>query len=812
MKQRLTELLFCLFILFNSTQSIAQNVTIPDANFVSWLQSNYPACMSGNQMDTTCIDITSEQNIFVAFASIGSLDGIRYFDNLEVLNCGNNNFSVLSTLPSGLLELNCTNGAINSLPALPPSLKILNCSGNNLTVLPTLPSDLEELNCSDNSLVTLPNLPPNLVTLRCNNNSLNTLPILPTSLDFLLCSYNQLIELPELPVQLGFLNCSNNQLNKLPLLPSSLTKLYCQVNLIDTLPALPDTMFFVHAYECQLVYITSFPNEVNSTIDVSDNYLTELPELPSVLGTLKANNNQITCIPELPNGLYGLQMAGNLISCIPNHVSAIDNNPYFDTIPYCSFSNSAINPYGCSLAKGVYGDVKFDVNNNCQFEEADLGLRQMPIKITGVLGDLEKLTNSGLYGGYNIYFTSGVHILQLDTVNKPYRVNCLYPGVDTSVILTVTDSIIDHINFLVDCKPGYDVGVKSISPIGAVAAGEEHVLSIQAGDLSDWYNETLNCADGISGTITIQVDGPVTYIGPEIGSIAPIVSGNLYSFAISDFGLVDMFSDFKLIFEVGAGAQLRDSICVNIMIDPISGDHTPENNDFDYCYEVYEYQNPIMKTAYPTRVWPDYQDWITYTIQFQNTGNDTINNIRIEDTLSSHLDLETFEIIGYSHQFRYDLWIFDRKLSVYMPDAMLIDQASNEMKSKGYIQYRIKPKSNLPSGTEIKNRAEVSFNTINTTTNTAITSFTGDLAVNQEGDFKVKVYPNPSQGTIYIDLDENLTEFEVKLFDATGREISYQLSVHGGSLILDLNSAIKGLVFVHIESHAKIFRSKLVLN
>jgi hypothetical protein len=46
---------------FNATK--AQFVTIPDGNFVTWLNTNYPSCMNGNQMDTTCAQIIYEDSI-----------------------------------------------------------------------------------------------------------------------------------------------------------------------------------------------------------------------------------------------------------------------------------------------------------------------------------------------------------------------------------------------------------------------------------------------------------------------------------------------------------------------------------------------------------------------------------------------------------------------------------------------------------------------------------------------------------------------------------------------------------------------------
>src|SRR5437870_2430627 len=69
----------------------AQYVTIPDANFVAWLNANgYATCMVGNQMDTTCSVILSATTLDCTSSSLSDITGIQYFHNLTSLNCQGN--------------------------------------------------------------------------------------------------------------------------------------------------------------------------------------------------------------------------------------------------------------------------------------------------------------------------------------------------------------------------------------------------------------------------------------------------------------------------------------------------------------------------------------------------------------------------------------------------------------------------------------------------------------------------------------------------------------------------------------------------
>jgi len=135
-------------------------VTIPDANFITYLQGIVPTAMSGNQMNTSSTAVTSyTQAINVSSLSIANLSGIQYFSSLTYLKCNNNSLTSLPTLPNSLVELDCESNSLTSLPALPNSLQTLKCYSNSLTSLPTLPNSLAYLDCSGNNISCFPTFP-----------------------------------------------------------------------------------------------------------------------------------------------------------------------------------------------------------------------------------------------------------------------------------------------------------------------------------------------------------------------------------------------------------------------------------------------------------------------------------------------------------------------------------------------------------------------------------------------------------------------------------------------------------------------------
>src|SRR6188508_2784503 len=99
--------LLLLFIICISGIGVkAQTVTIADTAFAQWLRVNYPACMNGNLMDTTCTAIVNANAVDCSNKRIRNLNGIQYFDNLKTLVSTSNYGVIIPGLPSGLLRLN----------------------------------------------------------------------------------------------------------------------------------------------------------------------------------------------------------------------------------------------------------------------------------------------------------------------------------------------------------------------------------------------------------------------------------------------------------------------------------------------------------------------------------------------------------------------------------------------------------------------------------------------------------------------------------------------------------------------------------
>src|SRR5690606_26905645 len=91
-----------------------------------------------------------------------------------------------------------------------------------------------------------------------------------------------------------------------------------------------------------------------------------------------------------------------------------------------------------------------------------------------------------------------------------------------------------------------------------------------------------------------------------------------------------------------------DTATSTVSITPLTGDADVSNNTFVYTDTIKASYDPNDKTVSPAGYITG-GEWLTYTVNFESTGDDTAFNIHIMDTLSSLLQPATFELLSSSH-------------------------------------------------------------------------------------------------------------------------------------------------------------------
>jgi uncharacterized repeat protein (TIGR01451 family) len=708
---------------------------------------------------------------------------------LKTLDCGANQITTLPTLPNSIRVLSCYSNQILSIPSpMPDSLRVLTCGGlNQFTTLPQLPNFLQDLNCNSSNINLLPTLPNSLLTLYCDNINVTSLPTLPPFLQTLYCSNNQITSLPALPNTLQSLYCTQSQLTSLPPLPNSLKTIYCYTNPLGSLPTLPNAL---EVLICPNIQITSLPTlpMTLTALDCSNNQLTSIPPVPSSMNQFRVHYNNISCFEHLPlvtgASNYG-NISNNPLTCVPNQTS------YSLGLPLCLDNDTINNPNNCTSLVNISGYSYSDQDNNCSYTAGDLGSANIPVKLFDSLDNLisQYYTSGGTYGfALN---QAGTYKVKIQTNNLPIAMDCSQPD-SLMVNLISTANASTNNNFPIHCNQGFDTYVQSVNNQGWVFPVQVHTLFTNVSSNESWYHvdcDTLN----YSGTVTIQLTGPVSYVSPAFGALTPQVTGNTFVYNISDFNSLTPTS-FGLQLIIDTTALAGSQICSHISINTTPLDADTSNNVYNFCYNVVNSYDPNMKEVYPIDVLPGFDDWFTYTIHFQNTGTAPAFNIQLKDTLSALLDLNTFEVRGYSHPAITTL--NGNILKVKFNNIMLPDSTTDYEGSMGYFQYRLKPLPNLPNGTQIENTAYIYFDyNAPIVTNTTENNF--DITVGKLDPIASKnefiLFPNPSNGIFNFKDTKNLKQVEV--YNLLGERILSQ----GNQKQINLSGLAKGIYYARIN-------------
>jgi uncharacterized repeat protein (TIGR01451 family) len=191
----------------------------------------------------------------------------------------------------------------------------------------------------------------------------------------------------------------------------------------------------------------------------------------------------------------------------------------------------------------------------------------------------------------------------------------------------------------------------------------------------------------------------------------------------------------------------------------------------------------------------EFQEALTYTIRFQNTGTAPAQNIYIIDTLDADLDWSTLTMIEATHTMQL-INLGNGVIRFEFPNIWLADSTTNEPASHGHLVYRIMENASCAYGTEIENTAYIYFDwNAPIITNTTYNFNNWIEGISEENAQNIHVYPNPSSESITISCEGN---FVYQLVDLSGRIISkgYASDLE----LLNISKASAGIYQLNVQS------------
>lgn len=345
-----------------------------------------------------------------------------------------------------------------------------------------------------------------------------------------------------------------------------------------------------------------------------------------------------------------------------------------------------------------------------------------------------------------------------------------------------------------------------------------------------------------SGTLWLTIDDN---IDQSLQTADTIVAPNRYGWHFSNLPPTYTFSKSVTlnvplpdVFPIGNALQLE----TNADFTGQNGNQTTTTFILDptvLC--AYDPNDKLVSPTHPQNYTLFDKDLI-YTIRFQNTGNAPAFDVIIQDTLSPHLDPNTFSVLASSHPNVLTSTMEQNQfLKFQFRDIFLPDSTADFTGSQGYVTYKIRPYENLEEGTIIENTAHIYFDfnpAIVTNTTTNILAFDEDEdgyfsledcddsndsinpgaveipnngidedcdgldilnAVREIAGQKVEIFPNPVSDVLIIEV-ENFKNFSFEISDLTGRILKKsQLTKNQQSIDFTLFSS--GIYFIKIQSN-----------
>ena len=504
------------------------------------------------------------------------------------------------------------------------------------------------------------------------------------------------------------------------------------------------------------------------------------------------NNVEYPVIPNAQSGQYYLLMVTNYSN----------QHGYIRITDIGNTSTGAIN---CS---GIHLNAFLDTNNNGTKDAGEqnfpLGQFHYEMNNNGTVHNISSPT-----GVYNIYDTNITNSYNLSyTLNSDYLSNYNLTTATFNNIHVTNGAGMLVYNFPITVSQNYNDLVTAIIPINSPRPGFVYENKIIYTNLG---SQTV-----ASGTLTFVNNSSVTVTSVSQSGVTLLANGFSYEFsnlAPFESRTISVLMQVPPIPTVIAGQLLTNTATIT----PVTGDIVPANNSSSLTQIVVNSYDPndkmeshgekIMYSSFTSN------DYLTYTIRFENTGSASAINVRINDVLDSKLDETTVKTLSSSNSYILDRvgnnlnWKFD---NIQLPVSI-----ANTPTGKGYVTFQVKPKPGYSVGDIIPNTGAIYFDyNPAIITNTFNTEFTSQLSLQEFSNNNLIVYPNPAKDKITVQLSDNNFIKEIRLIDMLGRVIKTELFDSSNlSETIQLKEITKGSYFVEIITNSnKKNIKKIIIN
>ncbi|RZJ69105.1 T9SS type A sorting domain-containing protein [Flavobacterium sp.] len=512
-------------------------------------------------------------------------------------------------------------------------------------------------------------------------------------------------------------------------------------------------------------------------------------------------------VPQLPAG--DIQIYSSLLNLINSSATGVYGTDYTFALPlqYGTQTHYAVvNLSGCDT---VY-PFQIIVGDGCEgfrlesfLDENSNGTKDAG-EVNFPVGHFNYSVNDGeaLYG----YSQTGTYFVYeenpANSYDFSYNIDAAYQS-DYSVLQTYTD---------VSNTDGITVLYFPVTANSAFADASVNLVALANPMPGFTVSERIEITNKgsvtiASGVLTYVKDAAIASVTVPNQSVTTTPTGFTMSFANLlpfETRAFDVVYTVPTIPTVTLGQQLHASASISVAADAVSANNQSVlNQTIIGSYDP----NDKMEAHGPQIVHSTFSanDYLYYTIRFENTGTAAAHDIRIEDVLDSQLNQNSVELLSSSAH--CTLTRNGNGLVFNFPNVMLAPSVEGTQIGHGYVQFRVKPNAGFQTNDVIPNQAEIYFDfNPAIVTNEWTTTFVTQLQVDESQIVSASVYPNPVNDIVFIQLTNGNVK-SAKVYDVSGKIVGESQF----SNQIDLSEAQSGLYLLDIVTDSNLkFTRKIV--
>ena len=496
---------------------------------------------------------------------------------------------------------------------------------------------------------------------------------------------------------------------------------------------------------------------------------------------------------------------GNLfgITKLANQNNQLLASGYFNSYPNVNLPLNHIARY-IDNAGLALGQVFFDKDKNCEFDKRDEQLSNMAILIEST-GEIIKPEENGRF--YSV-LEEGDYVFRILRAKNWYA-NDACGGQEIKVHINKGE-INDSLKFSMLQRIGArDLKIRLSSFSGqsavnnAVNAYKLAYSNIGSTDIGETkivlkFNDKFKNLSSKPEPNELNGDSAVWLVKDFYAGEARDI---VFSFEISTEE-----KEIELQASIGIQEEEEDKADNKTKLTQVLGE-----NDFEFKKYVLPGNGSDTATISPTT------SKIGYQINFKNYTPDTVRTVYVIDTIKLNHSMSYIQEVGGSHPYSTNIYPgipgSDVGILVYTFHNVNLhpnpNKYTDKIESFGYISFEIGLNKGLAEGMMLSNKAHVVFDYYEQEeTNKVFAIIDAGLISTENIQQKItKVYPNPVNSMLNIELPGDLNSFEYRITTIAGLT-----ALAGSSDItsIDVNMLSPGVYYLEAEGAGKRYYSKFV--